>query len=147
MASVKSSPRPSCVKPMRAARLRKCDPLDRWLASVTMKTTPEIFLRSPLPDDQAMCEIYISVYEVHSTALSTEQLPHPPSGPPRDHTPTYCRRISPSRRSYKRHRPRAVRGIPYERRRAVMGPSTTAAPISPLPATPRFHRETRWGNV
>ena len=63
MAIVKSSPRPSCVKAMRASRLRKCDPLDRWLASVTMKTAPGIFLQSPLPDDQAMCELFMSVHK------------------------------------------------------------------------------------
>ncbi|KAF8144158.1 hypothetical protein K438DRAFT_1783119 [Mycena galopus ATCC 62051] len=65
MAIVKSSraPQPISVSPMRAVRLGQCDALNRWLALADMKTAPELFIRTPLPDDQAMCEIYVSVIE------------------------------------------------------------------------------------
>ncbi|KAF8156327.1 hypothetical protein K438DRAFT_1986911 [Mycena galopus ATCC 62051] len=65
MAIVKSSraPQPISVSPMRAVRLGQCDTLNRWLALADMKTAPELFIRTPLPDDQAMCEIYVSVIE------------------------------------------------------------------------------------
>ncbi|KAJ7715626.1 hypothetical protein B0H16DRAFT_1741783 [Mycena metata] len=59
MAVAKSTP----PRPMRAVRLRQCTPLDRWLASVEMKTSPELYMDSPLPDDHAMVELYMYVFE------------------------------------------------------------------------------------
>lgn len=51
---------PVAVSPMRPMHINKFGALDRWLASTEMKTAPELFMRSPLPDGDAMCEIYIS---------------------------------------------------------------------------------------
>ncbi|KAJ7720314.1 hypothetical protein B0H14DRAFT_3520981 [Mycena olivaceomarginata] len=51
---------PVIVSPMRPMHTYRFDPLDRWLASVEMKTAPDLFLGSPLPDGDAMCEVYIS---------------------------------------------------------------------------------------
>ncbi|KAJ6593040.1 hypothetical protein B0H19DRAFT_1245845 [Mycena capillaripes] len=51
---------PVTVSPMRPMHIHKFGALDRWLASAEMKTSPELFMRSPLPDGDAMCEIYIS---------------------------------------------------------------------------------------
>ncbi|KAJ6528181.1 hypothetical protein B0H19DRAFT_1083705 [Mycena capillaripes] len=48
------------VSPMRPMHIHKFGALDRWLASTEMKTSPELFMRSPLPDSDAMCKIYIS---------------------------------------------------------------------------------------
>ncbi|KAJ7038742.1 hypothetical protein C8F04DRAFT_1179420 [Mycena alexandri] len=55
------APRP--IRPMRAVRLRQYSPLDRWLAGVEMKTAPEVSLHSPLPDDQAMVDLFVSAFE------------------------------------------------------------------------------------
>ncbi|KAJ6593738.1 hypothetical protein B0H19DRAFT_1246474 [Mycena capillaripes] len=51
---------PFALSPMRPMHINKFDALNRWLASTEMKTAPELFMRSPLPDGDAMCEIYIS---------------------------------------------------------------------------------------
>ena len=56
---------PVTVSPMRPMHTYKFDALDRWLASAEMKTSPELFIRSPLPDGDAMCEVYISHHLVH----------------------------------------------------------------------------------
>ncbi|KAJ7726298.1 hypothetical protein B0H14DRAFT_2641157 [Mycena olivaceomarginata] len=39
---------------MRPMHTYRFDPLDRWLASVKMKTAPDLFLGSPLPDGDAI---------------------------------------------------------------------------------------------
>ncbi|KAJ7844359.1 hypothetical protein B0H14DRAFT_3455583 [Mycena olivaceomarginata] len=59
MAIVQSSraPQPISVRPMRGVRPGQYDALDHWLALADLKTAPELFLRTPLPDDQTMCEI------------------------------------------------------------------------------------------
>lgn len=71
MAIFKSCHRPIVrpMRPMRAVRASKYDPLNRWLAVADMKTAPELYMRSPLADDQAMCEVYVSVIEVYSLSL------------------------------------------------------------------------------
>ncbi|KAF8158932.1 hypothetical protein K438DRAFT_1986108 [Mycena galopus ATCC 62051] len=53
---------PVTVSPMRPMHTYRFDALDRWLAAAEMKTSPELFIRSPLPDGDAMCEIYVSRY-------------------------------------------------------------------------------------
>ncbi|KAJ7205138.1 hypothetical protein B0H12DRAFT_1243510 [Mycena haematopus] len=53
---------PVTVSPMLAMHTYRYEPLDRWLASVEMKTSPELFIRTPLPDADAMCETYVSKY-------------------------------------------------------------------------------------
>lgn len=70
MAVVKSTP----PRPMRAVRLRQCTPLDRWLASVEMKTSPELYMDSPLPDDHAMVELYMYVFKVCPFSFLLAQL-------------------------------------------------------------------------
>ena len=66
------APRP--IRPMRAVRLRQYSPLDRWLAGVEMKTAPEVYLHSPLPEDQAMVELFVFAFEVFSFFLSFSPL-------------------------------------------------------------------------
>ncbi|KAJ7315557.1 hypothetical protein DFH08DRAFT_971905 [Mycena albidolilacea] len=63
MAIVQSSraPQPISVRPMRGIRPGQYDALDHWLVLTDMKTAPELFLRTPLPDNQTMCEMYMSV--------------------------------------------------------------------------------------
>ncbi|KAF8144796.1 hypothetical protein K438DRAFT_1782505 [Mycena galopus ATCC 62051] len=61
---------PVTVSPMRAMHTYRFDPIDRWLASVEMNTSPGLFLRSPLPEGDAMCEVYISHHLVHIYSLS-----------------------------------------------------------------------------
>ncbi|KAJ7163195.1 hypothetical protein C8R46DRAFT_1221983 [Mycena filopes] len=51
---------PATVARMRPMHTYRFSPLDRWLASAAMKTGPERPMRSPLPDGDAMCEVYIS---------------------------------------------------------------------------------------
>ncbi|KAJ7028606.1 hypothetical protein C8F04DRAFT_1188415 [Mycena alexandri] len=69
MAIVKSTRRrtppraPRPIGPMRAVHLRQYSPLDRWLAGVEMKTAPEVYLHSPLPEDQAMVELFVFAFE------------------------------------------------------------------------------------
>ena len=134
---------------MRASRLRKYDPLDRWLASVTMKTAPGIFLQSPLPDDQAMCELFMSMHKAcflrfwpghgNSCLICV-------SGCLRDHPYPRSRSLPLAHENDQQHASCSLCGLTRRRRCATMGPSTTAAPISVLPATSRFHRQARWGN-
>ncbi|KAJ7321337.1 hypothetical protein DFH08DRAFT_970194 [Mycena albidolilacea] len=65
MAIIQSSraPQPISVRPMRGVRPGQYDTLDHWLALADLKTAPELFLRTPLPDDQTMCEMYMSIIE------------------------------------------------------------------------------------
>ncbi|KAJ7177765.1 hypothetical protein C8R46DRAFT_1029369 [Mycena filopes] len=56
----RSSTPPATVARMRPMHTYKFSGLDRWLASVDMKTSPELFMRSPLPKGDAMCEVYVS---------------------------------------------------------------------------------------
>ncbi|KAJ6593732.1 hypothetical protein B0H19DRAFT_1056211 [Mycena capillaripes] len=49
--------------PMRTVRARQYDALNRWVAVADMKTAPEMYMRTPPPDDQAMCELFMSLIE------------------------------------------------------------------------------------
>jgi hypothetical protein len=54
----------SPARPIRAVRLAKYDLLNRFVGAADLKGAPELFMGSPLPDDLAMCEIYVSSLEV-----------------------------------------------------------------------------------
>jgi hypothetical protein len=69
MAVTKS--RPSTLKfsqptilrpPMRTVRLSGYDSVDRWLATADMRA--DLDLRTRLPDDQVMCQVFVAVIEV-----------------------------------------------------------------------------------
>ncbi|KAJ7189693.1 hypothetical protein GGX14DRAFT_580499 [Mycena pura] len=49
------------ARPLRLVRLARYGHLDRWIGTADLKAAPERFMGSPLPDDLAMCELYISV--------------------------------------------------------------------------------------
>ncbi|KAJ7843218.1 hypothetical protein B0H14DRAFT_3456327 [Mycena olivaceomarginata] len=48
---------------MHGVRPGQYDALDHWLALADLKTAPKLFLCTPLPDDQTMCEMYMSIIE------------------------------------------------------------------------------------
>ena len=52
------------ARPLRLVRLARYGHLDRWIGTADLKAAPERFMGSPLPDDLAMCELYISVIKV-----------------------------------------------------------------------------------
>lgn len=56
--------RPKILRPMRAVRLTRCDPLDRWLATVGLKSPPDQSLHDPLPSDEVLCALVMSPVEV-----------------------------------------------------------------------------------
>ncbi len=80
------------LPPMRAVRASKLDNLNRWLAVAELKGFPERFMRSPLPDDQAMVEVYVSSYPVCLLSLccniSLIKLYRLPIGPHARHKPS-----------------------------------------------------------
>ncbi|KAJ7091610.1 hypothetical protein C8R44DRAFT_750513 [Mycena epipterygia] len=51
------------VGPMHAVRAHKYDSLNCWLALANIKSAPQVYMHTPLPDDQAMYEVYVSVIE------------------------------------------------------------------------------------
>ncbi|KAJ7817005.1 hypothetical protein B0H13DRAFT_2380015 [Mycena leptocephala] len=53
----------SPARPIRAVRLAKYDLLNRFVGAADLKGAPELFMGSPLPDNLAMCEIYVSSLE------------------------------------------------------------------------------------
>ncbi|KAJ7868441.1 hypothetical protein B0H13DRAFT_1897152 [Mycena leptocephala] len=55
--------RPKILRPMRAVRLTRCDPLDRWLATVGLKSPPDQSLHDPLPSDEVLCALVMSPVE------------------------------------------------------------------------------------
>lgn len=108
MAIVQSSraPQPISVRPMRGVRPGQYDALDHWLALADLKTAPELFLRTPLPDDQTMCEMYMSIIEVRFLSFFLlKQLPDQASAHALDAQPrasTECRRLPPPPRYHQR---------------------------------------------
>ncbi|KAJ7785619.1 hypothetical protein B0H14DRAFT_2630379 [Mycena olivaceomarginata] len=90
MAIVQSSRAPQLisVRPMRGVCPGQYDALDHWLALADLKTAPELFLRTPLPDDQTMCEMYMSIIELPDQASA-----HALDARPR--ASTECRRLPP----------------------------------------------------
>ncbi|KAJ7085955.1 hypothetical protein C8R44DRAFT_737114 [Mycena epipterygia] len=84
--STKSTPRnlrfsrPTILRPMRASRVASYDALDRWLAVADID--PDLQIKTPLPDDKAMCEVFVSVIEgflgtIHRLSLAVY---HPYAG-------------------------------------------------------------------
>ncbi|KAJ7078217.1 hypothetical protein C8R44DRAFT_754963 [Mycena epipterygia] len=84
--STKSTPRnlqfsrPTILRPMRTSRVASYDALDRWLAVTDID--PDLQIKTPLPDDKAMCEVFVSVIEgflgtIHRLSLAVY---HPYAG-------------------------------------------------------------------
>ncbi|KAJ7189436.1 hypothetical protein GGX14DRAFT_408842 [Mycena pura] len=62
------------ARPLRLVRLARYGHLDRWIGTADLKAAPERFMGSPLPDDLAMCELYISVIKVDFFFLCAGEL-------------------------------------------------------------------------
>lgn len=70
MAVAKSSPRtlrftrPKVMRPVRAVRLVNYDPLNRFVAAANIDPDPRSCLYAQVPEDQIMCEFFVTVVEV-----------------------------------------------------------------------------------
>ncbi|KAJ7743886.1 cytochrome P450 [Mycena olivaceomarginata] len=69
MAVAKSSPRtlrftrPKVMRPVRAVRLVNYDPLNRFVAAANIDPDPRSCLYARVPEDQIMCEFFVTVVE------------------------------------------------------------------------------------